>query len=378
MDRLKKWYEWLSNKGWLVLVTIVLSAGFMFILAPQMSQAFREATDPDIIALELTFSQERFATIVQTWVDNKGIGAVKAVRNITIQTDFIFPIVYAIAFTGAFAWAARRSEPDPGKRTLWLFALPFIAALSDYVENIFLIFALNSVKAVEDISDIPAGLVMGASLAAAVKFLLLIIAFVAFLVYLIKANRETWYRELSKGWIAGLFTLYVLLFLLYLFPLLGSQIKMGNFDILGLQFTFTLERFAPHIESLKANNPGVEGVDFVKNVIFGLDMVFPLVYSFAAASFVAWAARKTEPELTNKKLRFFMLPFLAALFDYAENILHVSLLGEVANGVAVNSLSRMLIFLASFFALIKWILLVASVVAGVVYLARWWRDAKDE
>jgi hypothetical protein len=56
------------------------------------------------------------------------------------------------------------------------------------------------------------------------------------------------------------------------------------------------------------------------------------------------------------------LPFIAGLFDWAENILHLFLLRKTSN------FSEPLIFLASTAASIKWSLVIVSVLAIIYHL----------
>ena len=89
-----------------------------------------------------------------------------------------------------------------------------------------------------------------------------------------------------------------------------------------------------------------------------VDMVYPLVYSFLLASLLFLLLKKTRIE------NFVFLPFMAAFFDYAENIL------LRINILAFPYMNKILVDFAAFSTLLKWILIFVSVLVIIVAFLR--------
>ena len=89
-----------------------------------------------------------------------------------------------------------------------------------------------------------------------------------------------------------------------------------------------------------------------------VDMVYPLVYSFLLASLLFLLARKTRLE------NFIFLPFVAAFFDYCENIL------LRINILDFPGMNKILVNLAAFSTLLKWCSVFVSVVVILVIFLR--------
>lgn len=149
-------------------VSGALLLAFVLFLFPRANEAYRGPADPHVAELQLSWSVERFSGILDTWVVSRGPGAIEGVKKELVILDFAFALVYA--FLGGVLLTAtwpRSTLPN------WLLLAPFVAALADWIENIFLLAAIPN-----DLPLVPTAaliwLVRGTWFFAAVKFLLLL------------------------------------------------------------------------------------------------------------------------------------------------------------------------------------------------------------
>jgi hypothetical protein len=131
--------------------------------------------------------------------------------------------------------------------------------------------------------------------------------------------------------------------------------------VISLQKSFTVERFTNVITSLG------DDVQMLVNSIVMLDFALPVLYAMALTSALALADRPSEPHLA---LWLFAAPWLAALFDYSENIIHIGLLAGV-DSAADLSINSFWVFAASSLAALKWLLILFSLAAIGI---RGWRN----
>ncbi len=112
---------------------VVLIAGVAVVLLMVYFQtAFIQhlpAGAPGYMALQLSASVDQFNEVLDIW------GPENALRyQHSMWADFLFPISYAVLFTGLLVWVGRSREQTSFEQTVW-FA-PTLAALFDYIENI--------------------------------------------------------------------------------------------------------------------------------------------------------------------------------------------------------------------------------------------------
>lgn len=151
-----RFYHHLASSRLALLFTAL--AGFLFWLLSR-GLALLPPGAPSIFDLQLAFSAPRLASVLEQW----GEAGVRAYVE-GMWLDFLYPLAYALALSGWIAALTRRAEQPPARWQLTLFALPFLAAALDYVENLLhlLMFAV--------LQTLPPVLVFLASLAAAVKW----------------------------------------------------------------------------------------------------------------------------------------------------------------------------------------------------------------
>ena len=158
-------------------------AGFLFWLLTRSLGSLPPGA-PSILDLQLAFTAARFQSVMAQW----GEAAMQAYVQ-GMWLDYLYPLAYALALAAWIAALTHRSAQPPARWQLTLFALPFLAAALDYVENTTHLLMLSVLHST------PAALVLLASLAAAAKWTL---AAVSFLVILALALRKAAQRPAPK------------------------------------------------------------------------------------------------------------------------------------------------------------------------------------
>ena len=115
---------------------------------------------PGVVALQLAFTEERFADILRQW----GPAGVRAYQTTTIWIDSWFPVAYALLLSSLVAVLTRRAGKEASRSGRMLFGLPWLAMVLDWLENGLHLILLRSS------GDLSGTLVWVASLAAAVKW----------------------------------------------------------------------------------------------------------------------------------------------------------------------------------------------------------------
>lgn len=143
-----------------------LTALVMFILSAQIMPG----GCPGMITLELSFTKGALGEIVNAC----GADGVRA-HQIMIWVDYIFIISYVGFLGNLLGSLVRHIEYE---KALFYFSLPIYAGILDIIENTFLLIELSDTESLSGI------LIFLASLAALVKFLLLIAAIAITIYYL--------------------------------------------------------------------------------------------------------------------------------------------------------------------------------------------------
>ena len=116
--------------GKLPIILIAAVATTLLMIYFQMAfMQYLPAGAPGYMALQLSASVERFNKVLAIW------GPANVLRyQHSMWADFLFPISYAMLFTGLLVLAGRSRKQTSFEQTVW-FA-PTLAALMDYIENI--------------------------------------------------------------------------------------------------------------------------------------------------------------------------------------------------------------------------------------------------
>jgi len=153
-----------------------------------------------------------------------------------------------------------------------------------------------------------------------------------------------------------LFSAIITLLLTIILMILNSRaIPSGSPGIIALQLAFTKSTFVSII-----NQWGIAGVTHFLNTIW-IDYIYPVAYAIFFSSFIARLTIKLDKSPTKFHI-IFVLPFIAGFLDWCENTLHIILLSNV------NNISGIMIFTASIFALIKWLIVIFSVLIILYYI----------
>ncbi len=132
-----------------------------------------------ITAFQLAFSSHRAHELLNQW----GYNGVNIFR-ISLFIDMIFPITYVLLLSSGIAYFSKNSVNgnDVSSRVLFVFSLPFIAALFDWAENFLQLVMITDTTFISDASAMLVGMY------ALLKFLFLGIAAI-YLLYLIVVAR---------------------------------------------------------------------------------------------------------------------------------------------------------------------------------------------
>ena len=184
--------------GWIVLALFLLFVFLLFGLSPYFESQFIPEGKPQAAELQLDVSngfpplmtQPRFVEIMSDWIVNDNVQeVVQGYRRTLILVDFILPLSYGLFFFGFFSWLAvdnsltiRWLKPldiisnrTPSRVALFALLTPIIAMMADWIENSFHLLALSNVNTLADLQSVSSSFVTFASIAALIKWILLLI-----------------------------------------------------------------------------------------------------------------------------------------------------------------------------------------------------------
>jgi len=173
---LEKLKEFPRNK---ILILITIVAFIIGILISQLIMAPIEAelkgsTGYGVIEFEFAWTSEQVNKIFNAW-GSEG----KKKEVFVTYIDFIFILCYSLFMAGCILLVTRKLEGKTQKMGLYFTIMPFIAGIFDVIENIFLLLMLTNETFVWSLSPFIA------SLCATIKFSLLFLAIIFFIVALI-------------------------------------------------------------------------------------------------------------------------------------------------------------------------------------------------
>jgi hypothetical protein len=155
--------DWIIRRlaqTWIVVLSGNLVVIFLILFATLGTQPPDGA--PGVVRLQLAFSKTAFRDVLDQW----GPGAVQSYREY-LPLDYLFPPVYAIFLSSALVVLTR------SRRVRVVFALPYLPVPFDYLENTLHLILLRGDH------SLAAGLIVLASLAAAIKWALLAVTLLA-------------------------------------------------------------------------------------------------------------------------------------------------------------------------------------------------------
>ncbi len=116
--------------------------------------------------LKLAFSEDRFSDIVHQWA----VAGTLPLEERNLWIDFLFPCAYAVLLSSLLAWVAKGLYEEWPRGFVPLLALPLVAGMLDWVENVLLLSLLR------DTSSFWAPMILVASAVSLVKWLLLLVS----------------------------------------------------------------------------------------------------------------------------------------------------------------------------------------------------------
>jgi hypothetical protein len=171
--------------------------------------------------------------------------------------------------------------------------------------------------------------------------------------------------RVSNGWVALSATLIFLLFTLLVLPDQASRAEANTGDAGSPDMSFYYS--ADDLYEL-AKVYGEEGRRAYVRARFTFDLIWPLVYTVFLSAGISWVNRRAFG-LESLWQRANLVPALAALFDYLENM-STSLVM-----IRYPSATPVVDAMATVFTMVKWVLVSSSFVillAGIVFGARQW------
>ena len=200
---------------------------------------------------------------------------------------------------------------------------------------------------------------------------------------------QSFYGWQWRGWAALVAVAVACVFMFVLFPRASAKTGSSKNRVVALQKAYTVEMFTsalrdwstPKTEEEKRE----ENKEALRNAvgtmkrenIEKLDFIFPVAYALAFALSYAWLSGRRQP--TALDFALFLTPFVAALFDFIEDGIHLRLLSGVNTADDVEAAARAgafnpsLVFAASAFAHAKYVLLTVSLAALGWGVVQWLR-----
>ena len=162
---------------------IVLATGnlvIVFLIVFNVAGTAPPSGAPGALALQLAFTKSAFRDVLNRW----GPEAVASYRD-WLWLDYVFPLVYAIFLSSAIATLGTRRGDTPAVAHRALFVLPYFAVPFDFLENTLHLILLR------DPAHLAAGLILLASVAAAIKWGLIAISVAAIAYWFVRRVSES-------------------------------------------------------------------------------------------------------------------------------------------------------------------------------------------
>jgi hypothetical protein len=179
------------------------------------------------------------------------------------------------------------------------------------------------------------------------------------------ANVSHWIQKISSGWVTLATLILFILFIILVLPSQASQaeVESGGAESPDLSLYYTADQLYQLAESY-----GESGRAAYVRARFTFDLIWPLVYMVFLSTAISWVFQRAFP-LENPLQRANLLPVLAAIFDYLENVSTSLVMARFPE------LTPILDVLAGVFTSLKWLSLTSSflilVIGLFVALFRW-------
>ncbi len=133
-----------SPKALLWMVAMVVTGSLIFTLSLSLlmvpySQIIEENGGKDLTCLQIPFTKSRAATIINSYNSE----ARSAARSLHLPGDVIFPLGYALLYSGLIGLITRGQEGHWLRIGMIIMFFPFVAMVFDWIENAFILRMLN-------------------------------------------------------------------------------------------------------------------------------------------------------------------------------------------------------------------------------------------
>lgn len=185
MNGIEKLYTNFAQRSrrflWFTIALMVAAIVLMF--SNMEYRALNPLSTNDHVYLQLVFEQEKFVDVVGSWVpegtsnrDAELATRIQQYRVALLRFDILFPIAYALFGMYLLTAATRALKSEPSRKTLFIFALPLLAAILDFFENGLHLSILKGVSSFAELGEISAAQVALAATFASLKWAALAIA----------------------------------------------------------------------------------------------------------------------------------------------------------------------------------------------------------
>lgn len=159
------------GQRWLAAMVVAGLLIFILSLSTLMvpySIVIEEQGGKDLTCLQLPFTQSRAAAVINSYDQE----ARAAARSLHLPGDLIFPVGYALLYSGLTALIIRRQEGRWLQVGLVVMFFPFVAMILDWAENFFILRML-AIASEQSVEAIPAWMPALGGLAGTLKYLFL-------------------------------------------------------------------------------------------------------------------------------------------------------------------------------------------------------------
>lgn len=152
----------------MVVAGLLIFALSLSVLMVPYSGVIEERGGKDLTCLQIPYTRARAAAVINSYDDEARVAA----RSLHLPGDLIFPVGYALLYSGLIGLIIRRQEGRWLRVGLLVMFFPFAAMVLDWIENFFILRML-AIAAEQSVEAIPAWMPAVGGLAGTLKYLLL-------------------------------------------------------------------------------------------------------------------------------------------------------------------------------------------------------------
>ena len=169
-------------------------------------------------------------------------------------------------------------------------------------------------------------------------------------------------KKICISFIASHFVL--LLMMVYTFPVINDQIGTKAFDL--QPFGYSVSEAALIVSNLNDQTTSL----YLFPQLTLLDLLYPFLLALFLSSLLFRLSSLTESKSRTTSI-LLIIPFMAMLFDYAENVCVILMISKSIEP------SETIVLLSSTFTVLKGVSTSIAWIAILVYSVKWFRDRKS-